>query len=150
MPSRAGRRDWAASKRSILDGVDIVFLDPDNGLGSQTVKHATYSEVRALRRPGRAVSFITFPGRSARHDVLAARLHERLKSEAGVVNAITLRTNVSVPSKRGSGSYVQRQRWLTIVDADAEIVARLGAFRAALATVPRVRASLFLDAGHAR
>jgi hypothetical protein len=42
----------------------------------------------------------------------------------------------------GSRSYVQRQRWFTIVDPDAELTARVQAFATALASVPRVRARL--------
>ena len=47
------------------------------------MKQATFSEIRLLRKPGRAVVFITFPGRSLTHDVLARRLHDRLAAEFG-------------------------------------------------------------------
>lgn len=71
------RKAWAVRKRNALDGADIVFLDPDNGVGSETEKHATFTEIRLLRRPGRAIVFITFPGRSLTHDTLLRQLHER-------------------------------------------------------------------------
>ncbi|MCQ4189038.1 hypothetical protein [Methylocystis suflitae] len=140
MPSRIERNAWALRKRSTLDGANIVFLDPDNGLGVETEKHATLSEIRPLRKPGRAVVFITFPGRSMTHDALLRQLHEQLTAEADVENIFTLRTNVSVPRAPGAHSYVQRQRWFTIVDADAEVIARARAFALALESVPRVRA----------
>ena len=60
--SGVGRSAWGARKRSALDGADIVFLDPDNGIGGETQKHATFSEIRLLRKPGRAIVFITFLG----------------------------------------------------------------------------------------
>lgn len=142
MPSRAGRSAWGTRKRSALDGADIVFLDPDNGIGGETEKHATFSEIRLLRKPGRAIVFITFPGRSMKHDALLQQLHERLAVETDAENIVTLRTNVSVPRAIGSSSYVQRQRWFTVVDPDAELTARAQAFAAALASVPRVRARL--------
>jgi hypothetical protein len=142
MPSRVERSAWGMRKRSALDGADVVFLDPDNGVGGETEKHATFTEIRLLRRPGRAIVFITFPGRSLTHDALLRQLHERLAVEADVENVITLRTNVSVPRATGSRSYVQRQRWFTIVDPDAELTARTQAFAKALASVPRVRARL--------
>lgn len=142
MPSRAERSAWGARKRSALAGADIVFLDPDNGLGVETEKHATFSEIRLLREPGRAIVFITFPGRSMTHDALLRQLHERLMIEADAGNVITLRTNVSVPRVAGSRSYVQRQRWLTVVDPTAQLKARAQAFAAALASVPHVRARL--------
>ena len=69
MPTRAERSAWGTRKRKALDGADIVFLDPDNGIGKESEKHATFSEIRLLRKPGRAIVFITFPGRSMKHDV---------------------------------------------------------------------------------
>ena len=142
MPLRAGRSAWGTRKRSALDGADIVFLDPDNGIGGETEKHATFSEIRLLRKPGRAIVFITFPGRSMKHAALLQQMHERLSVETDAENIVTLRTNVSVPRAIGSSSYVQRQRWFTVVDSDAELRARAQAFATALASVPRVRSQL--------
>jgi hypothetical protein len=133
---------WGARKQSALDGADIVFLDPDNGVGKETGKHAPFSEIRLLRKPERAIVFITFPGRSMTHDALLRHLHERLMVEVDARKIITLRTNISVPRAAGSRSYVQRQRWFTVVDPDAELTARAHAFAAALASVPRVTARL--------
>jgi hypothetical protein len=142
VPPRAQRSAWGTRKRSALDGADIVFLDPDNGLGGETQKHATFAEIRLLRKPERAIVFITFPGRSMTHDALLQQLHKRLEveAEADASKLITLRTNISVPSAAGSRFYVQRQRWFRVVDPDAELTARAHAFAAALASVPRVRA----------
>jgi hypothetical protein len=142
MPSRLERSAWGMHKRSALDGANIVFLDPDNGVGAETEKHATLTEIGLLRKPGRAIVFITFPGRNLKHDALLRQLHERLAVEVGAENVITLRTNVSVPRAAGSRSYVQRQRWFTVVEPDAELTARAQAFAIALASVPRVRARL--------
>lgn len=141
MPSPLQRSEWGARKRAALDGANIVFLDPDNGLGPDPEKHATLSEIRLLRRPGRAIVFITFPKREP-HDFLVQRLHEQLSVEAGAENVITLRTNVSVPRTEGSRFYVQRPRWFTVVDPDSTLVARARAFTDALASVPRVRARM--------
>ncbi len=142
MPPRVERSAWGTRKRSTLNGADIVFLDPDNGVGGETEKHATFSEIRLLRKPERAIVFITFPGRSMTHDALLQQLHERLMIEADAGSLITLRTNVSVPRTAGSRSYVQRQRWFTVVDPDADLTARARAFATALASMPRVRARL--------
>jgi hypothetical protein len=146
MPPSAERSAWATRSRSALDRADIVFLDPDNSIGAEDEKHATFSEIRLLRRPGRAIVFITFPGRSMKHDVLLRQLHERLFDEADAENIVTLRTNVSVPHAIGSSSYVQRQRWFTVVDPDPELTARTQAFAVALASIPRVRATVAM--GH--
>lgn len=142
MPHRAERSAWATRKRTALASADLVFLDPDNGVGSKTEKHATFSEVSLLRRPARAIAFITFPGRNLPHDAALLRLHERLVVETHTENIFTLRTNVSVPLTAESRSYVQRQRWFTVVDADADLTARAQVFAVALTSVPRVRARL--------
>jgi hypothetical protein len=110
MPPRLERNAWGMHKRSALDGANIVFLDLDNGVGADTEKHATLTEIGLLRKPGRAIVFITFPGRNLKDDALLRQLHERLVVEVGAENVITLRTNVSVPRAAGSRSYVQRQR----------------------------------------
>ena len=128
--------------RAALDRADLGFLDPDNGLGEETEKYATCSEIRLLRRPGRAIVFITFPGRRLRHDALAQQLHEQLAVETGAEVAFTLRTNVSVRCAGRPGSYVPRQRWFTVVDPDAKLIARTRAFANILASIPRVRATL--------
>jgi hypothetical protein len=73
VPPRAERSAWGTRKRSALDGADIVFLDPNNGLGRETQKHATFAEIRLLRKPERAIAFITFPGRM-KHDALLRQL----------------------------------------------------------------------------
>ena len=142
MPTRLGRAEWGSRKRETLAGANLVFLDPDNGIGAETEKHPTYTEIRRLRRPGRALVFITFPGRRMKHADLVKHLHSRLIDETDAEGAATLRTNVSVPRASGSSSYVQRQRWFTIVDPDAKLLVRAEKFVAALAMVPRVRATL--------
>lgn len=142
MPSPLSRNAWSARKRAALDGADIVFLDPDNGLGTETAKHATFSEIRLLRKPGRAVVVIIFPGRNIPHDALVRRLHDQLRADVGAEVVITLRTNVSVPRAEGSRSYVQRSRWLTVVDPDAKLITRARGFAKALESIPRVRARL--------
>jgi hypothetical protein len=142
MPPVAGRSAWGTRKRKTLDGADIVFLDPDTGIGKETKKHATISEIRLLRKPGRAIVCITFPNQGIKHDAQLRQLHKRLADETQVDNIITLRTNVSVPVSPGSPLVVQRPRWFTVVDADVELNLRAQAFAENLALVPRVTARL--------
>jgi hypothetical protein len=139
---RQDRTEWAVTKRAALDRADLVFLDPDNGLGGETIKHATFSELRFLRRPGRAIIFITFPGRTMPHNQLVLQLHKRLVTEADVKNCLTLRISVSVPRGGESPSYIPRPRWFTIADPDPSLIARAQAFAAALERLPRVRLTL--------
>lgn len=142
MPLRASRVSWAAQKRAALTNADIVFLDPDNGLGKETPKHAAWPELRALRHPGRTLTFITFPGRTKPHAVLLQELHNRLVGETGANGVATLCTNVSVPRAADSSSLVQRQRWFTLVDPDEILLARAQAFSEAMSALPRVTARL--------
>jgi len=105
-------------------------------------QYATFSEIKLLRRSGRPIVFISFPGRRMPHDTLIVRLHEQLKIETGAQMVFTLRTNVSVPRAKESPFYVQRQRWFTVIDPDTELIDGARAFAAAIASVPRVRARL--------
>lgn len=142
MPPFAGRPAWTSRLVQELRDADLVFLDPDNGIGTDPRKHATMAELQMLRVPGRAMVFISFPGRSLPHDQLVQRLHTQLAAGTGAQNILTLRTNVSVPRHPGSPFVVQRQRWFTIVDTDEVLVARAKDFARALQAVPAVKAQL--------
>jgi hypothetical protein len=137
---------WSQNKRNTLDEANLVFLDPDNGVGKRSLKHATFAELKHLRKPGRAIVFITFPGRNFPHDELVQKLHERLCREAGVRDMITLRTNVSVPSLNRPGCVVPRQRWLTIADPDQGLIDRARKYEELLSSIPRVSTRLDVTA----
>lgn len=139
VPRRAERLEWASRKRQELEGADVVFVDPDNGIGKETAKHATFSEIGALRKPGRVIVFINFPGRHTTHDEQLREMHQRLAEHTGTGKIVTLRTSVSVPTAPGARTFVQRQRWLTALDADEEVVGRIQGFATRLARLPRMR-----------
>ncbi len=69
------------------------------------------------------------------------QLHQRLADQRHEA-IVTLRTNVSVPVVEGSQFVVQRPRWLTVVDADKELISRAQKFATALTSVRRVTARL--------
>jgi hypothetical protein len=71
MPRLYDRPIWAKIKHEELSASDLIFLDPDNGIGPASAKHATLEELRQLRRQGRTLVFITFPGRRPHDDILA-------------------------------------------------------------------------------
>ena len=139
--SRRDRNQWAERMGATLEGTDVVFLDPDKGLGAEDKLHATMAEVQILRRPGRAVAFIRFPGRT-NHGNQVLRLHQQLRVETAAEAVVTVRTNVSVPRFDGSPYLVQRQRWFTVVDPDATLIDRIRGFVHALEAVPRVSVRL--------
>lgn len=134
VPGMAEREAWFNDQRRALGSCDLLFLDPDNGLGSATKRHATLAEVKALRRAGRALAFITFPGRTAPHSELVRGLHEKLMTEAGATGVFTLRTSVSL--KGETGPLPPRLRWFTVIDSDESLRTRARTFSMALAAVP--------------
>ncbi len=140
MPHFTKRADWASRKRDALGACDLVFLDPDNGLGSDPEKHATFAEVRALRKTGRAIVFITFPKRVS-HDLQVRELHQRLRNETGTETVFTIRTSVSVQSSNPK-YFVPRARWFTLVDADATLLHRAQSFALALSSIRRAVAKI--------
>ena len=131
MPSWRQRDLWGTATRTALESADLVFLDPDKGVQFKfSEEHATFDEIKQLRKKGRTLAFIKFPGRIAIHEVQAHLLHENLQNEAGAERCITLRT--SVPSVR----------WFTVVDPDAELVVRTYEFAKALRLVPGVKVTI--------
>ena len=119
VPSKGRRQSWAQDMKCDLHGCGIVFLDPDNGVGGGSKRHATFEEIKAMRQPGRAVVVIKFPGRT-NHDTQLRRFHQMLWDHTGATSIVTLRARVSLryPSVR----------WFTIVDADDILVARAKQF----------------------
>ncbi len=143
-PLKIGRDNWIAQKCRALETADLVFLDPDNGLGNDLKKHATYSEVKRLCRPNRSIAFITFPGRSMTHEARVQQLHRQLRDETGAKKIMTLRTNVSVPARRPR-YFVQRQRWFTLVDPSTQIIERANKFAEIFKTIPRTKLHINFD-----
>ena len=137
VPHHSHRATWSADKQRKLKDVQIVFLDPDNGLGDATPKHATFDEVRILRERGQTVIFITFPKR-IKHDTQVEELHRRLRTEAGAHRILTIRISVSVATKSGKG-YVPTFRWFTLVDCDDELDHRAQQFATLLKKCERVK-----------
>lgn len=142
VPPASARLRWGEAKRQALADADLVFLDPDNGVGAISARHASFDELRHLRRPGRALVFITFPGRRPHADILAD-LHANVRHHTGTDSVLTLRTNISVPASK-PGYFVQRQRWFTIIDADDTLVARALSFVSDAGSVRRL--SIKIDA----
>jgi hypothetical protein len=136
IPQTNKRSEWSEAMRVCLESSELVFLDPDNGLGMNSKKHATFEEIRSLKRLGRVVIFITFPGR-VKHEFQVARLHQRLKEEAEAEALFTLRTHVSVRSEKNPNLYLPRFRWFTVIGADNIIKDRAAKFTKDLSFIPR-------------
>lgn len=130
------REGWSERQCKAFEKSDLVFIDPDNGLGSATERHATMAEVKALRKTGRALAFITFPGRTKKHPELVRDLHLQLANETGATGVFTLRTSVSL--RWGTGRIPPRTRWFTVLDADDELRGRGREYAAKLAGIPGV------------
>jgi hypothetical protein len=128
------RAGWAAGMAYLFAKADLVFLDPDNGVGRVGKRHATLDEVRLLRRPGqRALVLIKFPGRTPfdeQEDVYC----DAIRRATGTSRLITLRTYVSVPNS--SGGKVPRFRWFTMIDHDDVLARRFASFADKLNSIP--------------
>lgn len=134
------RTEWARHCASQLEHCNLVFLDPDNGLGKGSRRHATVDEIKLLRRPlDRALVIIKFPGRVPFADQ-ERTYHAFLRSETGSQAVTTLRTSVVV--RKRPGLSVTSFRWFTLVDHDPTLLARLRSFASLLNSIPGARAHL--------
>jgi len=131
VPPSGSREAWASNMVGVLQEADIVFLDPDNGVGKESERHATLAEIAAMRRPGRTVVLIKFPGRGTTHAEQIEEHHTSLPSGSGALSAVTVRTNVFVNSG-GLTRGIPRARWFTLVDADNLLIERAEQFAARL------------------
>lgn len=85
------RRQWFETVQHTLDGADLVFLDPDNGLepeshslgSTKAGKSILLSELRALARPGRClIVYHHQTRRKGGHVVDIEHLADRLRGAA--------------------------------------------------------------------
>jgi hypothetical protein len=125
----ADRLAWANDMKEALLQADVIFLDPDNGVGGASERHTTVAEVASMRRPGRTVVLIKFPGRE-NHGQQLDEYHSLLRRGTGSSSVITVRTCVSVGvlSKNGKRQGVPRIRWFTLLDADDALIERARRF----------------------
>ena len=144
VPPAGSRGAWANNMVIALQEASIVFLDPDNGLGAASERHATVAEIAALRKPGRTVVLIKFPGWGKKHAEQIEEYHRSLRSGAGALSAVTVRTNVFVNSGELTPG-VPRARWFTLVDADNRLIERAEQFAARLNAIDRCSARVVHD-----
>lgn len=130
VPFAEKRGVWAADMKSMLREASIIFLDPDNGLGTLSKRHTIVGEVKAMRQPGRAVVLIKFPGHGEKHARQIETYHNLLRDQAGAESIATVCTcvSVSVVNKNGLRQRVPRVRWFTIIDAGEVLIERAKQF----------------------
>jgi hypothetical protein len=148
MPSRGNRHAWTGEMQAALQDSGIVFLDPDNGVGSASERHTTVAEVAAMRQAGRVVVLIKFPGRT-NHAQQIEEYHSLLQAQTGALSVVTVRTCVSVTvvNKAGLLRGVPRIRWFTIVDADDVSTARARQFAQKLNAIEKCKAEVVCASG---
>jgi hypothetical protein len=134
VPSTGNRQAWASDMRRALQETSIVFLDPDNGVGRASERHATLEEVSAMMRPGRAVVLIKFPGHHQKHAQQIEEYHNTLRDRAGAASVVTVRTCVWLQQPRS--------RWFTIIGADNVLVERAKEFARSLNGIDQCRADV--------
>jgi hypothetical protein len=135
------RAEWVQGMVEAVDDAELVFLDPDNGLGRGASKHARIADLVALRCDNRAISIIKFPGRHKSHMDQILELHQNFES-SGFRSPITVNTCVHVAN--GQAGWVPRHRFFTIAGADDKVRMRANDFAQrinGLDKVTRVRAN---------
>jgi hypothetical protein len=142
VPSTGNRQAWACDMVKALQEASIIFLDPDNCVGRASERHATIAEVAAMRRPGRAVVLIKFPGHHRKHAQQIDEYHKMLRDQAGAVSVVTVRTCVWLQQPRS--------RWFTIIDADDVLVGRAKEFAHRLNRIDKCSADVVCGPSSAR
>lgn len=142
VPHKRTRENWAQKMRESLERADLVLLDPDNGIGT-TRRHATLSEISSVRRPGRSIIVIKFPGREEFASQLKKH-HNQLKDGTGTVDLFTVMTRVSVSLNGRSKMRVPRFRWFTVIDTDGLLIDRALAYVKNLNEIEGVQAEVVL------
>jgi hypothetical protein len=125
------RAAWVKGMVGAMADADIVFLDPDNGLGRGASKHVRIDDLIELRRENRALSIIKFPGRHKSHQDQISDLHRKLE-KAGLHKPLTVNTCVR------TARVPPRHRFFTIVGGDDTIRARAEDFVLGLNGLGRV------------
>ncbi|MBK7581078.1 MAG: hypothetical protein IPI67_12800 [Myxococcales bacterium] len=140
---RRGRDKWVHGMCLSLADTDLVFLDPDNGLGRHWQKHARIDDLAELRQNNRALVFIKFPHRMSSYEAQIQSLHALLRS-TGFRSPLTVRTSVSVLGAE-SQRRVPRARFFTVVGADAHLAQIAEAFAARVSAIPFASASVIAE-----
>lgn len=99
------RRQWFTSALEAIQGADLVFLDPDNGLEVASVplssakasKHVYFDEITAIAERGQSVLIYHHHNRSAPAEVQTARALNRLRSVVSKCYKLT-----AITFRRGS------------------------------------------------
>lgn len=132
-----------------LERASLVFLDPDNGIGKATERHATLTEIASVRGDRRAVVLIKFPPRTEKHRQQIEAYHGSLLTDARALSVTTLCTSVSVTvlNKNGIKQAVPRARWFTLIDADAQLIGRAEEFADKLRQIEKCKADVIHGIG---
>ena len=140
---RRSRLSWATEMRSALQRADLVFLDPDNGVGKAGPRHATMQEIEQMSQLGRPLVLIKFPEHQ-NHDTQVVEHHKLLLEETKAAPIFTIRTCVSVQVRniRGRLQRIPRARWFTVLNANDALVARARRFTEKLNNIENCKADM--------
>ncbi|MGA2217355.1 MAG: hypothetical protein ABSG51_04670 [Terracidiphilus sp.] len=124
---RIDRPEWINQVCKKLEKSRILFLDPDNSVHRRpTIRHASFDEVKLLRKSGKALLLIKFPARVP-YGQQAEAYGASLRDLACAERSITLRTTARL-HHQNEGGPVFRSRWFTLIDGSTDLEARFRSF----------------------
>lgn len=109
IPKGLKRSLWARQMYEAIESADVIFIDPDNGLGATSELHATLDEVEILGRKNRPVITIQFPHRNAKYPQQLEELHQLFEGHS----ITTVMTSVWVKQPRAT--------WFNIINATEQM-----------------------------
>lgn len=136
LPSRRERDDWFAGVLESMNGVDLVFVDPDNGFSvTPSARHVSGAEIAALYRRTKAVAVIQFPPRKVHAPFLDGR-HQQFADICGCKHVTTVAVTTQVRTRTG---VAPRQLWFTLIGGTREMRQRTRHYADALSNIPLAR-----------
>jgi len=129
------RNHWFEAMRDRLAECNLVFLDPDNGLGRMGILHATLDEIMRMRQKGRCIVLIKFPGHVKRDQQIKS-YHKQLFETASAESILTITTSVMIGGQ-------PRIRWFTIMDGIGELETRAKKYADKLNSIKGCKAICF-------
>jgi hypothetical protein len=147
VPHNCDRASWTEEMKDFFVSSDIVFFDPDKGLGESKVEYATVDEIRSMRRERRTLVLIHFPSFAESWEQAVSAHHALISNATDAKNIFTIATSATVQRQNPfrNGVKIQRSRWFTVIDADKVIRGRAENFVKKLNSIEGCSSLIFAE-----